>query len=209
MEIGFIDRLKERLRWPLPGIEAQYEMAHIAREKVKPEELNPWQFKPSAVLLLLIPRKNDFFIPLTERNDYKGWHSKQISLPGGKYDVSDTSLEDTAIRECYEEIGIRENIEVIGKLTPVFIPVSKFMVNPFIGISKTDRADYIIDKNEVNEIIELSLTTLRDPSIIKQTTVEPATGIKLKTPYFDVQGKVVWGATAMILNEFKSLLKDL
>jgi 8-oxo-dGTP pyrophosphatase MutT (NUDIX family) len=136
-------------------------------------------------------------------------HSGQISLPGGKFDESDITLEKTALRECHEEIGIQNNIEVLGQLTPIYIPVSKFMVTPFVAILNEEDPTYILNVNEVQNVIEFPVDDLRSPHIVKQTTVEPTAGIKLKTPYFDIQGKIVWGATAMILNEFKHLLLKL
>ncbi|HWY10217.1 MAG TPA: CoA pyrophosphatase [Bacteroidia bacterium] len=113
------------------------------------------------------------------------------------------------MRECNEEIGILNHIEIVGQLTPVYIPVSRFMVNPFVGILNDDEINYGVNEVEVKNILELSLNDLMLPELIKHTVVEPMPGMKLKTPYFDVQGKIVWGATAMILNEFKHLLLNL
>lgn len=209
MESAFLSKLKQQLQLPLPGIEVQWEMAHVNREKLKPQDLNPTQFKSSAVLLLLIEKENGFFIPLTERHTYNGAHSGQISFPGGKFDETDETLEQTALRECYEEIGLRDNIEILGQLTPIYIPVSKFMVQPFVSVLKQTEINYNINTTEVKSIIELPLKHLVFPELVKETFVEPAPGYKFKTPYFDVEGKIVWGATAMILNEFKHLLLKL
>jgi 8-oxo-dGTP pyrophosphatase MutT (NUDIX family) len=206
---AFISKLKERLKLPLPGIEVQFEMAHVNREKLRPEDLNAADYKSSAVLLLLIKRNDQFYIPLTERNIYNGVHSAQVSFPGGKFDTDDQTLINTALRECHEEIGLINNIEVIGHLTPVYIPVSKFMVYPFLAVLNGDEITYNVNVKEVKKIIELPINDLRLPELVKQTVVEPMPGLKLKTPYFDIQGKIVWGATAMILNEFKHLLLKL
>lgn len=209
METTFLSKLKQQLKLSLPGIGVQWEMAHVNRENMRYEDLNPEHFKNCAVLILLVKRNNGFHIPLIERHIYKGVHSGQISLPGGKFDENDITLEKTALRECHEEIGIQNNIEVLGQLTPIYIPVSKFMVTPFVATLNEDNATYILNVNEVQNVIEFPVDDLRSPNIIKQTTVEPTAGIKLKTPYFDIQGKIVWGATAMILNEFKHLLLKL
>ncbi len=209
MENTFLSKLKQQLQLPLPGMEVQFEMAHVNREKVNKEDLNPSDYRNSAVLLLLIKRDNAYYIPLTERHDYKGVHSGQISFPGGKFEAGDQNLSHTALRECYEEIGIQNNIELIGKLTPVYIPVSKFLVTPFVAVLNDEQANYCINTAEVKSIIELPLGNLTKPEIVKQTHVEPAPGYKFKTPYFDVEGKIVWGATAMVLNEFKHLLLKL
>ncbi len=209
MENTFLSKLKQQLKLPLPGMEVQFEMAHVNREKVKHEELNPSEYKNSSVLLLLIERDGQFYIPLTERHTYAGVHSGQVSFPGGKFDALDVTLEKTALRECYEEIGLLNNIEIIGELSPVYIPVSKFMVNPFVAVLNHKEIVYEVNEAEVKNIFELSLKDLMLPELIKRTTVEPMPGMKLKTPYYDVQGKIVWGATAMILNEFKHLLLKL
>lgn len=209
MESAFLSKLKQQLLQPLPGTEVQFEMAHVNRERINQRDLNPADYKSSAVLLLLIKRENGFYIPLTERHTYKGAHSGQVSFPGGKFDANDVSLENTALRECNEEIGLRNNIEMLGQLTPVYIPVSKFMVNPFVAVLNESSFSYTVNTGEVKSIIELGLHDLKLPELVKQTYVEPSPGLKLKTPYFDVEGKIVWGATAMILNEFKHLLLKL
>lgn len=209
MENAFLTKLKQRLQLPLPGIKAQWEMAHVNREKLKHEDLHPSDYRNSAVLILLIQRDDRLHIPLTERHTYNGAHSGQISFPGGKFEEGDATLEQTALRESEEEIGLKEGIDLLGKLSPLYIPVSKFMVHPFIGIIDHSRVNYAINVNEVKTIIELPVNDLLLPDLVKETFVEPAPGIKFKTPYFDVEGRIVWGATAMILNEFKHLLQEL
>jgi 8-oxo-dGTP pyrophosphatase MutT (NUDIX family) len=209
MENAFLTKLKQRLQLPLPGIDAQWKMAHVDCEKLKHEDLHPSNYRDSAVLILLIQRENDLYIPLTERHTYNGAHSGQISFPGGKFDESDVNLEQTALRECYEEIGLKEGIEVIGELSPLYIPVSKFMVHPFVAAVDQLKVNYKTNADEVKAIIELPLTDLLKAHLVKETFVEPSPGIKFKTPYFDVEGRIVWGATAMILNEFKHLLQEL
>lgn len=209
MDDTFLTKLKQRLELPLPGIEVQFEMAHVNRAKMKREDLHPTEFRDSAVLILLIQKENGFYIPLTERPTYDGAHSGQVSFPGGKFDEADITLEQTALRECFEEIGLKDNIEVLGELSHLYIPVSKFMVHPFVGIINERDVNYDLNPNEVKDIIELSLDELLLPHLVKETIVEPAPGHKFKTPYFDVEGRIVWGATAMILNEFKHLLQSL
>jgi 8-oxo-dGTP pyrophosphatase MutT (NUDIX family) len=206
MEKAFLTRLKEQLQMPLPGLNAQWEMAHVKRDKVRPEDLQPSQFRSSAVMVLLIERVDGFVIPLTERHTYKGAHSGQVSFPGGKFDEGDVTLLNTALRECKEEIGLQDGIEILGELSSIYIPVSQFVVQPFIGVLRTPEPVYDINSSEVKSIIELQLKDLLLPELVKETFVEPSPGLKLKTPYFDVQGKIVWGATAMILNELKHLL---
>lgn len=202
----FILELKAQLNRPLPGVDAQFEMAHVDREKINYDALMTHHYKSSAVLLLIIKRDDGFFIPLTQRHTYVGAHSGQISLPGGKKEDGDANLEQTALRECHEEIGLKDEVEIVGALTPVYIPVSKFMVNPYVAVFTGEDPKFSINAAEVKQLVELNINDLKDPGLVKETYVEPAPGMKIKTPYFDVQGHIVWGATAMILNEFKQLL---
>jgi len=203
----FIDNLKINLQKPLPGEEAQFEMAHVKREKIAANSIDADAYRPSAVLILLYPNEQQqTSVLLIERMTYNGHHSGQIAFPGGKVEPTDRDLQETALREFYEETGADITPTVIGKLTPVYIPISKFMVQPFVSYVE-QKPNFSASAYEVNALIEWEIDHLLNPNIIKETTVEPMPGYKLKTPYFDVQGKVLWGATAMMLNELKWVLK--
>lgn len=197
-----ITNLKIKLQQPLPGEEAQFEMAHVGREKnIKPAEYK--HYRPSAVLILLYPNEhNETILLLIERMTYNGYHSGQIALPGGKAEETDKDLEATALREFFEETGADAMPEIIGRLTPVYIPVSKFSVQPFVA-SLPKRPNFSVNTREVQQLIEWPFTNFISAQTIKQTTIEPMPGLKLTTPYFDVQDKVLWGATAMIMNELR------
>ena len=202
----FIDNLKTNLQNPLPGLEAQFEMAHVKREKVTENSFEAEEYRPSAVLILLYPNEQQqTSVLLIERMTYNGHHSGQIALPGGKVEPTDENLRATALREFFEETGSDLTPIIIGQLTPIYIPVSKFMVQPFVSYVN-QKPNFSASSNEVNALIELEIAQLLNPDTIKETTIEPTPGLKLKTPYFDIQGKVLWGATAMMLNELKWLL---
>lgn len=204
----FIENLKTNLQNPLPGEEAQFEMAHTNREKFADLYLDYKNYRPSAVLILLFPNEQlQTSVLLIERMTYDGHHSGQIALPGGKAEPTDIDLQATALREFFEETGADATPTVIGKLTPVYIPVSKFMVQPFVAYVE-QKPNFSASAYEVNALIEWEINHLLNPEIIKETTIEPAPGLKLKTPYFDVQGKVLWGATAMMLNELKKIISS-
>ena len=204
----FIFNLKTNLQKPLPGEVAQFEMAHVKREKLADLFAEYENYRPSAVLILLYPNEQQqICVLLIERMTYDGHHSGQIALPGGKAELNDVDLQATALREFFEETGSDITPTVIGKLTPVYIPVSKFMAQPFVAYVN-QKPNFYASAYEVNELIEWEINELVNPNIIKETTIEPVSGYKLKTPYFDVQGKVLWGATAMMLNELKWVLKD-
>lgn len=198
--------LKQKLREPLPGLDAQYEMAPATRERYPIDKLNPNSYRKSAVMILIYSLNDSYYIPLTKRHTYEGKHSGQISLPGGKIDESDISLKHTALRELSEEIGINEHVDVIGTLTPIYIPVSNFYVEPYVGIYTKTEINFNTNEREVSELIHLNLEVLKNDKIIQTNGIVHGDGYKLKTPYFEVEGQVIWGATAMILNEFKKLI---
>jgi 8-oxo-dGTP pyrophosphatase MutT (NUDIX family) len=166
--------------------------------------------RESAVLILVCRDKNDeLFIPLTERFAYDGVHSGQVSLPGGKVEQGE-SLVDAALRESFEEIGIeKKDIKVLGQLTKVYIPVSNFMVLPVIGFYRGIDPGFKKNPREVKSMVKLKLSELLNENIVCEGMVAERSGQKVKAPYFFVEGFKVWGATAMMLSEFKTLLKTI
>ena len=203
-----INKLKSALLKQLPGIQIQYEMAPMYRRRLDIQTIEPQNFKKSAVMILLCKdENNDWFIPLTQRYKYEGHHSAQISLPGGKHEVLDGCLQNTALRECNEEIGNIENILVLGKLTTIYIPISGYMVEPYLGICKEINPNFNIDVKEVKSLIKLSLTKLLDDGIVMNGIINNGSGNKIEAPYFKFKNHKIWGATAMILNELKVVLK--
>lgn len=204
-----INKLKEQLLQNLPGQEAQYLMAPLNRRQMEEHMIKSETYKRSAVMILFCRNEfDDIFIPLTERMTYNGAHSGQISLPGGKYEDSDGDLRVTAIRECHEEIGINK-VSVIGQLSHLYIPVSNFLVQPFVGICEVKNPAMTNQEREVKNILRLSLKDLLNENIVKKGSVEIMGSMRVQTPYFDVQGKMVWGATAMMLSELKEVLKTI
>lgn len=203
--MDFVSEIKEALKSDLPGFAAQQKMAPNIRniealwKKQKPSIRN------SAVLILLF-FDAEWKIVLTKRHDYQGPHSNQVSFPGGKQEPEDKNLVETAIREAEEEIGIKaENVEVLGLLSPLFIPVSNNMVQPVVGVYK-EKPVFIPSDFEVKEIIEAEIQLLTNPETRKIETirVEDRT---IDAPYFEINNHHVWGATAMMLSEFCELLK--
>ncbi|MCB0736352.1 MAG: CoA pyrophosphatase [Bacteroidetes bacterium] len=204
----FINRLEKLLNAPLPGTEAQFKMAPEGRRQRSQDVFKPESAKDAAVLILLYPRAGEVHFPLIMRQQYKGVHSAQVSLPGGKPEDQDSDLEQTALREAEEEIGVlAESVQILGKLTQIFIPPSNFLVTPFVGF--VENAPLIVpQEKEVYEVYETQVQDLLNDELVNSTTLNLANGMRIRTPYFGLHNQTVWGATAMILSEFKELLRQ-
>lgn len=201
-----IEHLKHQLTQELPGRPAQYKMAHAVRVNYPPP---PPDARIACTLCLLYPKQEDWHIVLIERmsTNPNDRHSGQISFPGGGLDPSDPSLAAGALREANEEVGVQEkDIELLGKLTDLYIPVSNFLVHPFVGV--LDYApQFTPQPSEVKSILEVPINLLRDPKTIQNKNLNLSPQITLKdVPFYNVQNHVVWGATAMMLSEFLEVL---
>ena len=203
----FIDELKTQLRKPLPGRGFQDQMAPLERRLMKefiPEGRVP---KAGAVLVWFFPVKNVPYMVLMKRPDYEGTHSGQISLPGGKFEEKDIELRVTALRETAEETGADvAGVEVIGKLTDLYIPPSNFHVHPFIAYS-SHRPAFSPDPNEVAGLFEISLEELCTDNIKSMRRHNRSLDKEVETPYYEIQQQVVWGATAMIISELREIIR--
>ncbi|MCC7051055.1 MAG: CoA pyrophosphatase [Bacteroidia bacterium] len=190
----------------LPGESAQMLMAPLNRKPLPINYNAPAQPKHSAVMALCLKINETPCFLLTERTERLKHHSKQISFPGGKKDKNDPDLLFTAYRELHEEVGIEnDKIEVLGKLSPLFIPVSNFYVQPFLAIAKNEII-FAINSNEVSETIFLPVKKLLENSIVQKQKVKLANGLLQEVPAFVYNNKQIWGATAMILSEIKTIL---
>jgi len=190
---------KEVLRQALPGEVAQRKMAPAFRGSF-PDQGEPVR---AAVLILLYPVNMETHLVLIKRNVYDGPHSGQVSFPGGAWEVDDLSLEQTAIRETREEIGILVDVEILGALTPLHIPVSNFLVSPFVAWADQHPV-FQPDPSEVQYVIEVALRQLLDPEVLDYELLYHM-GRPVETPFYRVGQEKVWGATAMILSEFLQL----
>jgi len=209
MQFPLITQLENRLKLPLPGVEAQFKMAPSLRTPMPFDEMMRKEPVKSSVLILLYPRNGELFTVLIKRNEYNGMHSNQVSLPGGKMDATDHDEAHTALREAEEETGIiAKDVILLGQLTTFYVQPSNFIVYPFVGyIPYTP--DFKPDKNEVQFLIEAPVNLLIDKAIVKKTEIKAIRGIVLEAPYYDISGQIVWGATAMMLSEFVTILDQL
>jgi len=202
----FFQQLKEVLKAPLPGSVAQDQMLIPGRDKLyKP--LPREQATPSAVLLLLFPHDHDIHFFLTKRTQHVEHHKGQISLPGGRWEPGER-LYETALRETQEEIGIApETVTFLGPLTPLFVPVTGYLIHPFVGAVQQN-PPVTPHSREVDILFSVSVQDLIDDQN-QCLTVRQINGINVKVPYFQLGSYKVWGATSMILAEFKTLLKKI
>lgn len=206
--LHFVQKTEEAIGRFTPNFEAQQKMAPFKvgdRNKMLMTNPNP---RKGGVMILIFNRNEEAHIALIRRPEYDGVHSGQIAFPGGSHDEEDANMQETALRELHEEVGIaKEQVTVIGEISNVYIPPSKFLVYPFVGVLKGD-AVFEKDDFEVAEVIEVPISLLFDDAIIKNGNVKVGNGnFTIKAPYFDVFGHKVWGATAIMLSEFKAILK--
>jgi len=199
-----IENFKAHRAKGLPGETAQNEMLAKPHSKIsfgKSEE----HATPSAVLILLIPKRNDTHFVLTKRTNQVQHHKGQISLPGGKWE-SGEQLYETATRETEEEIGVlAKNIIFISELTPLFVKATGYMIHPFIGyICKTPALKPC--QNELKDVFTVPVTDLLNPKN-RQIEQWQIRNTPVDVPFFKFGTNKVWGATAMILSEFKHYLK--
>ena len=201
-----IQNLEKALKHPLPGKLGQISMAPMPVDEERFIQNIRSDYRKGAVLLLFYPDyQNQAYIPFIKRPTYPGVHSGQIAFPGGKMEDSDKDLSQTALRETEEEIGVdAKKIELLGKLTDLYIPPSNFMVSPYLGFIN-EKPVFNPDPEEVVKVINCPVKTLLDKSVRKTGTIQGSGGFRLEAPYFDIESEMVWGATAMMLGELTYL----
>ena len=200
--------LEKRLKKEMPG--------SIAHNRMKPKMPNgaPLRIKHATspreggVLILFFEEDGEVKFPLIQRPTYKGVHSGQMALPGGRRELEDSGLIATALRETEEEIGVSRNaIQVIGTLSKFFVAASNYDVLPVIG-KVNERPHFTPDPREVHDIVTPSVSHLIAEDRLKEKEITAGSGMQLMSPYFDLENRTVWGATAMMLSELVTILED-
>ena len=203
-------QLKQKFELSLPGLNSHLKMAPQHRA----EELKNYQnailnVRKSAVMILFFHEDNLLKMIVIRRSVYVGIHSGQIAFPGGRYEEEDGEVRVTALREIQEEIGIPEDkIEIIGRLTDIYVPPSNFLISVFVGYL-AEKPVYKIDEREVDEVIEIPFSDFFKPDVIKWKNFY-VNSIKAvsNAPYFDVTNAEIWGASAMVISELLDIIQS-
>ena len=203
----FLHTVQQLKETTLGGLDSQFRLAPNMRLKYSAEKIAANNPKKAAVLALFYPNEmNETCFLLTQRASYNGTHSAQISFPGGKVEASDKKLEATALRESFEEVGIvKETIRIIREMTDVYIPPSNFLATPFLAY--TVNKPILTINHEVDHTFDVKLVDLLNDANISSINISTSYANNIDVPCFKLNNYIVWGATAMILNEIKELLK--
>ena len=205
---AFIESLRSKIVGPLPGLDAQLRMAGLRRVMQQENIAIPKDASLAGVLIFFYPVDEEPYLVFMKRTEDGGVHSGQISFPGGRYEESDHDIVFTALREAHEEVGINpKEVSVLGKLTDLYIPPSRFLVTPVVGYSLLNH-DFFADPSEVAEIIELPLRSFMEEGARTSAHIYINDGLQFDAPCFNIRGNIIWGATAMILNELLEMISE-
>lgn len=206
---AFIAALTQQLQHALPGETAQQPMNARPSRLSTAEYLVQYPgYRSSAVLMLLFPGETGPNTALIIRPEYDGAHSGQLAFPGGRAEKTDPSLLHTALRETQEEIGVKLHPEqVIGQLSPIYIPVSNFLVQPFIAVMH-EEPRFHADPHEVVDIINVPLEHFLNPEIKTKQHITVGKNMRMHVPGYTIGDRLLWGATAMMMSEVEFLLRS-
>lgn len=161
--------------------------------------------RKAAVLIGLFKKNDEWCFSLIRRPMNENNHPGQIALPGGAMEKNE-NLMNTALREAFEEVGIKpKDVEIIGQLTPIPVPVSEYLIYPFVGVIDYE-PEWVINEDEVEELFILRMSELIN-SDNGYTEMWDLRGNKVEVPIFKVMNETVWGATAAVLSELIDIAK--
>src|SRR5882757_7155475 len=206
--ISLSERLSIRLTQPLPGSVAHEPMRATSVGSIRPKFEHRLPPKPGSVLILLYEDEGKIKFPLTKRPEYLGAHAGQISLPGGKAEAGENYIQ-TALREAEEEVGVHSNeLKVIGRLSDFFVIPSNFLIVPVVAYS-LKKPVFVPQESEVVKILEGSLDDLVRDDAIQTKEILAAKMYPMLAPHFLIENEIVWGATAMMLNELRMIVREI
>jgi 8-oxo-dGTP pyrophosphatase MutT (NUDIX family) len=208
MYASLIERLSERLKLELPSALAHDPLRAVPVGQFKPKFKSNGPTRPGSVLILLYEDEGDIKFPLIKRPEYQGAHGGQISLPGGKAEAGENSIE-TALREAQEEIGVDSHgVSILGRLSEFHVIPSNFLITPVVA-SIDHRPEWIPDPYEVAGILTGRISELVREDAVRTTEILAAGQYRMNAPHFNIDNQIVWGATAMMLNEFRMVLREI
>ena len=200
------ERIAARLTRPLRGPAIGSRFAPQPHPDRRYDRCPP-DARQAAVLMLLYPVEGRWHLPLTVRAHWLTDHAGQVSLPGGSVETGESPLE-AACREFHEELGAAEaHIELLGRLSPIYIAASDFGVEPYLACCRT-RPPMCPDPAEVAELLEVPLEHLLDPANLAADR-RTWQGHAYTAPHFEFRGHRIWGATCLLLGELVLLLEEL
>jgi len=174
-----------------------------------PKEIET-EFPEAGILVLVTRNSQSPSIILTRRAQHMNTHKGQVAFPGGKFDEEDVTLEQTALRECHEEIGVASNhIEIIGQLSQV-ISLHGIRVTPFVGLVD-ESVSFTPNLDELDSIFKVPTLFFND-AVPKRRDKMTFRDMALSVPSYDYQyeGETyeIWGLSAIVLVELMNIAFD-
>ena len=165
-------------------------------------------YRHAGVLLPLLVEEGTWKVLFTRRTDRVEHHKGQISFPGGAVDKGDASIEETVLRETYEEIGLsREHVEILGRIDDVLTMASNYIVHPFVG-RITNLNDLVINRAEVERVVKAPLSLFHRANPEKRRYSVEYEGVIYETPAYEYGKDLIWGATARMMENFMEIIGD-
>lgn len=207
-DLQLLNLLRERLStMELPGTAAQSTMAPSMRGEYSGA---PTTARRASVLALFYPFGGKLTLLYIQRTSPKrDRHAGQISFPGGSVDPGDRDAAHTALRELEEEVGVPQtSVEILGALSQLYIPVSNFLVDPFVGWLD-ERPELVLQESEVARVLELPFAEFLLPEARRSGPRKLVNGMTLPdTPFWAIGPEEIWGATAMMTGELVAVVED-
>jgi 8-oxo-dGTP pyrophosphatase MutT (NUDIX family) len=204
------EHIKSLLQKPLPGLHSHLKLAPPTRkQELENAQKASLYAKKSAVMILLFHDAGVLKVVFIRRSFYVGIHAGQMAFPGGRFEETDSSVEETAFREIEEEIGIKsDDIELLGRISDIYVPPSNFLISVFVGYL-ANKPVYLPDEREVAEVIEIDFNEFLMPDAITQKSFfVPSSNQTVLAPCYQTSKCDIWGASAMVMSELIDMLTN-